>query len=172
MKKISYLQALFSCFVSLLIGLPALAQMAELKWTYRPLVIVAPWADDAALKDIQIVLRQSRDDMADRDMVVVTVAGDTAYAWDPAVDKRLDIQFDAVALRQTYQRADGRVSIVLIGKDGDVKDYGTTPGDIQNMIDLIDTMPMRQRELDARKREAERREEINNRMWGNESFGR
>lgn len=93
-------------------------------------------------------------------------------AWNPALDDAPRLRISAVASRQNYGRGTDLFSIVLVGKDGGIKDRGTVPGDIQEMLTLIDTMPMRQRELNARKREAERREKINNRMWGDETFGR
>ncbi|MEP0070441.1 DUF4174 domain-containing protein [Pyruvatibacter sp.] len=146
--------------------------MEQLQWTYRPLVIIAQSDDEPALRDLRIVLRQSRDALADRDVIVLTVAGYDVSAWDPALEEAPDHSFDADQLRKTYGRAGEPISIVLVGKDGGIKDRGTVPGDIQDMVDLIDTMPMRQREIEDREREMERREEIENRMWGGETFGR
>lgn len=170
--KHTHALAVFLTATSVLPMRPAVAQMEQLQWTYRPLVVIAQSDDEPALRDLHIVLRQSRDALADRDVLVVTVAGDDVTAWNPALDEAPDHSFDATRLRATYGQAGAAISITLVGKDGDIKDRGTVPGDIQDMMDLIDTMPMRQREIEAREREMERREEIENRMWGDESFGR
>lgn len=151
---------------------PASAQMDRLERTYRPIVILAESANTPVLNDLNIVLRQSRNALADRDVMVITVAGPEASAWDPVLNETSDLSFDAEELRAVYGGQAEPVSLVLVGKDGDIKDRGTTSGDIQRFLDLIDTMPMRQREIEAREREMERREEIENRMWGGETFGR
>jgi len=151
---------------------PSLAQMDRLEWSYRPIVVIADSTNDPTLSDIGIVLRQSRDALADRDVMVVTVAGNEVTVWDPALNEAPELSFDADRLREAYARAGEPVSITLVGKDGGIKERGSRPGDIQDMLDLIDTMPMRQREVRAREREAERRQEIENRLWGGETFGR
>ncbi|MGD1933358.1 MAG: DUF4174 domain-containing protein [Candidatus Phaeomarinobacter sp.] len=157
---------------ALLVPTPLLAQLETLGSTYRPMVIVAPSSNDPVLEDIRITLRQSRNALADRDVIVLTVTEDDVSIWDPALEAVPNQVFDPDRLREVYGSAGQAVSITLVGKDGGIKDRGTAPGDIQDMLDLIDTMPMRQRELEARAREAERREEIENRMWGGETFGR
>ncbi|GAB5503067.1 MAG: hypothetical protein Pyrs2KO_17220 [Pyruvatibacter sp.] len=151
---------------------PTFAQIDRLERTYRPIIVVAEASNDPVLDDIRIVLRQSRDALADRDVMVITVVGDDVTAWDPALDEAPGHSFDATRLRTSYGQAGAPISITLVGKDGGIKDRGTVPSDIQDMVDLIDTMPMRQREIEDREREMERREEIENRMWGGETFGR
>ncbi len=157
---------------ALLTVTPATAQIDRLEWTYRPIVVVAEASSDPVLDDIRIALRQSREALADRDVMVVTVAGHEVTVWDPALDETPDHSFDSDRLRTVYGQAGKPISITLVGKDGGIKDRGTAPGDIQDMLDLIDTMPMRQREIEAKARELERREEMENRMWGGETFGR
>jgi len=143
---------------------PAQAQLGPLAGTYRPLVVLAATDDTPALADIRILARQARAALADRDVIVVTVAGDAVSLWDPAGERAPKVNLDAGRLRQAFGSG-APFEMVLIGKDKTVKSRTRTPTDLQSMLALIDTMPMRQRELKARAQEAERRRQINERMF-------
>lgn len=93
-----------------------------LRWQARPVVVLGQGAATAA----QLTALQGRmDDLAERDVVLLTDGP------------------GAEALRDTV--GDG-FAVLLIGKDGGVKLQRQTPVDPDEIIGLIDTMPMRQRE--------------------------
>jgi len=106
----------------------------------RPLVVVAPTADDPyaaelARPDIRMAF-------AERQVVVFTVlAGQGARE-----GQKLDPADTAALLVALGLRADGPPSMVLIGKDGGVKLRGRALG-VPVILATIDRMPMRREEM-------------------------
>jgi hypothetical protein len=83
-----------------------------------------------------------QDDLADRDMALVSVTGDKAsYHFGPHlgataedIRRRLDIKHSGF-------------TVILVGKDTGVKLRRTVYTKPHDIFDLIDSMPMRRREM-------------------------
>ena len=100
------------------------ADLSELRWSKRPLLIFADAGSQAF--DMQMSqLADETDDMLERDMVIIHDDN----------------------LRRKYNIPSGAFAILLIGKDGGVKLRGTRPVQPSSIFALIDSMPMRMREM-------------------------
>ncbi len=124
------------------------ADIVERQSLYRPLVVFAP-AQDARLDTLRQHLEDNRAALADRDMIVAIVSDGTVEIWTPASGMAGEPAMDAAAMTARY--ASGTpFELVLVGKDTGIKDRATSPDELDDMFDLIDTMPMRQREMGRR----------------------
>ena len=101
----------------------------EFVWEKRPIVVFADSPNDPAFAEQMELLRDRRDDLEERDVVVLT---DT----DPSA--RSDLR------RKLRPRG---FALVLIGKDGGVKLRKPKPWDVRELSRVIDKMPMRIQEI-------------------------
>lgn len=113
----------------------------------RPLLMFAGSRSDASLDRQVDILRERRPDLRDRDMVVVQIAGTEeprmaiGYADIPrGANRELRKRFDVTKRRG--------LTVILIGKDGTEKARWKQRVDPNVIFDIIDQMPMRQREMD------------------------
>jgi hypothetical protein len=117
------------------------------RWHSRPLVLVAPRADDPAALALMHALE--RPDMqaalAERQIVVFTVLSGQGKR----DGQRLDAAQTAALLSALGLRSDGPAMTLLIGKDGGVKLRGAELN-LPIVFDTIDRMPMRRQEMGAR----------------------
>jgi hypothetical protein len=116
-----------------------------LRWEKRVIVMLADGGDDPALAEQEARLRAAAADLAERDVVLVaargrtvTVDGDSGQA--PTADE----------LRVAYADSASGFQVVLVGKDGGVKLRAGEPVAASDLFALIDTMPMRRREMKER----------------------
>ena len=94
--------------------------LENLRWQARPVVVLGP---DAQVVEQVAALQEHAEQLTDREVVILTDG--------PGAD----------ALR------DGPgFQVLLIGKDGGVKMRSTTPVAADDILSLIDSMPMRQQE--------------------------
>ncbi len=113
------------------------------EWQNRLLLVFAPDADDPRLRRQDEILGAVGAGLADRDMRIihlrpgapVTVDG-IAFATPAAADIYRDFDIDT-----------SEFAVLLIGKDGTVKMKNNEPPAISAVFDLIDSMPMRQLEM-------------------------
>ena len=113
-----------------------------LRWQSRVIVVMAASGDDPALVAQDTRLRAAAADLAERDVVLITAAGDTV-----TVDGETSDAPPAAHLRRAYATGTTGFHVVLIGKDGGVKLHATEPVAADAFFALIDSMPMRQREM-------------------------
>ncbi|SDD62071.1 protein of unknown function [Paracoccus isoporae] len=99
------------------------------RWEARPVVVMAPSADDADFTRQMEVFAEAAAEIAERDMVIVT---DTDPQADGTLRRKLSPQGFAV---------------YLIGKDGGVKFSAAEPVGMSRLAEIIDAMPMRRREM-------------------------
>ena len=105
------------------------ANLAEFKWTHRPLIVFADSPYDPAFVRQMELIEEELDGLVERDVIVLV---DT----DP--DARS-------AIRQALRpRGFG---FVLIGKDGGIKLRKPSPWTVREISRTIDKMPMRQQEI-------------------------
>ena len=111
---------------------PATIDLSHYKWNNRVIVMFAPTADDANAVQQRASLNADQQALADRDLVLIEVIGN---------------QPDTAALRQQYDVSVEQFAVLLIGKDGGEKRRDLQPVEPSEIFRLIDSMPMRQREM-------------------------
>ncbi|MEM6430119.1 MAG: DUF4174 domain-containing protein [Deinococcota bacterium] len=130
------------------------ANLQQYQWKYRLLLIFAPNEDDAHYKQQVEAWQAQQDALLDRDMLVFHVFG-AGESWleQPAESPQSTSTQGALTANQSGQlRAQFSVSeddfvLVLIGKDGGVKRHETAPTSLVDIFTQVDSMPMRQREM-------------------------
>ena len=100
----------------------------------RQLVLIAPSDSHPDLLATREELLQTRRESTDRDLVVREYVGEEGADELPAA----------------YAPDTGRFVMILVGKDGTEKRRDTKAVPIQEIYALIDTMPMRKREMRER----------------------
>ena len=104
---------------------------------------MAPYPADTRLVALEKHLSARRDDVQDRDLLVFRLLenGPSGRADQPLPPE------EVAELRRRYKASAGRFSVTLIGKDGGIKLVQEDRVSLQAIFDLIDTMPMRRREM-------------------------
>ena len=117
--------------------------MQQYRWRNRVLVVSAPSADDWMLQEQLAQLASTSDEFAERDVVLVTLLDNAASMADGCELSSAE----AAATRADLGIRPGAFVLRLIGKDGSVKLTASDTTSVKEIYALIDTMPMRQREL-------------------------
>lgn len=120
--------------------------LGQYRWKQRVLVLSAPDRDDAGLIRMRDAVAATREEFADRDMVLVTLLDGGASA---AGERQLT-EAEAAAVRAALGLQSDSFALRLIGKDGGVKLSQESPAAIAEIYALIDTMPMRRSEMAER----------------------
>lgn len=116
--------------------------LAEYQWRRRVLVVSAAHQDDADFAAQREAVDATREDFADRDMLLVTLLDD---AVSRAGERELS-HAEVAATRKALGMRHGTFALRLIGKDGSVKMSRDTATPMAEIYRLIDGMPMRRRE--------------------------
>ncbi len=119
------------------------ADLGTYRWKYRLLLVMAPSASDPRLTAFEKRLSVRAEDVRDRDLLTLRLLETVPSG--PA-EHRISPE-DVEALRRRYRAAPGGFAVILIGKDGGVKLVQDERVSLQAIFDLIDTMPMRRREM-------------------------
>ena len=114
-------------------------------WTHRPLVVFAPSASHPILFAQRRALVTEMDGLADREIVLIEVAGDGV-----AVNGHPVPNMDADGLRVRYGMPSDAATTVLVGKDGGVKMRRNGALSAETLFSTIDAMPMRRTEMQER----------------------
>jgi bifunctional DNA-binding transcriptional regulator/antitoxin component of YhaV-PrlF toxin-antitoxin module len=123
-----------------------IVSLSNLRGQARPLLIFAPKPDDPQL---EIQLRRLHDNAAavsERDVVPIAIPFQS-----PSTTAAMLSGTDAQAVRRRFNVAPGDFEVILIGKDGGEKLRSSKPISMDKLRETIDSMPMRQQEVDARK---------------------
>ena len=112
------------------------------RWQNRIIVVFADLAPRRAFDRQLALLAEDPDALAERDLIVVTTDDDRVgiSGAKPADPTPTD-------LRRAYDVPPDRFAVLLIGKDGGVKLRSDQPVPLADVNALIDTMPMRRREM-------------------------
>lgn len=117
-------------------GPPSLAAtIRDSRWQKRVLLLAAPRADEAAFQKQKQLLAAASGGLQERDLLVLDVLGDQLA---PA---------DRQYLQQELKLKINGFEVVLIGKDGGVKERSTHPLAPETLFGTIDKMPMRRQEM-------------------------
>ena len=112
-------------------------------WSNRVIVLFAESEKSPQFaKQVQI-LRDEKDGVLDRDLVVVEVleTGNSRCGETTISAKK------AENLRNRFQAETGVFQFILLGKDGGVKLRRKEPVSAEDLFGIIDSMPMRQQEM-------------------------
>ena len=117
-----------------------------LRWQQRVLVVSAPSEDDERLETQRETIAGARAEFADRDLVLVTLVD----AGTSSADERPLTAEEADGVRERLDIRQGSFTVLLIGKDGTKKLASNEPVAMAEIYALIDSMPMRRREMEER----------------------
>ncbi|MFN8489338.1 MAG: DUF4174 domain-containing protein [Caldilineaceae bacterium] len=111
----------------------------------RLLLIFAPSSTQADYEQQHTLLRGHEAECEERDLLVFHLFADgVSYAGEVQVDAE-----SAAELRRRFDVANRLFQLILIGKDGGVKWQTDRPTPLAKIFVIIDSMPMRQREICA-----------------------
>ena len=105
------------------------ADPADFLWTARPVVVFADTPNDPAFREQMRVLEAGGGALIERDVVVIADS---------------DPQADSLWRRQLHPRG---FSLVIIDKDGQVKQRRPLPWDVREISRAIDKLPLRRQEI-------------------------
>ena len=118
------------------------ADLSKYLWRHRLLLIFSPSSQTPAFQELAHQLKQQREGVADRDLLVFSLISDG----QSQVGEDVMTRQAAENLRRRFQVAADEFRVVLIGKDGTVKLSERTVR-LSEIFALIDSMPMRQQEM-------------------------
>lgn len=121
--------------------------LSSYRWRHRLLLIFSPSTDFAAYQTLLQQLHQERTGVLDRDLIVFRLVNQGHSQVGKA---RLNHQ-EVETLRRRFGVTENEFRVVLIGKDGGVK-LSERSVDLVDVFGLIDSMPMRQREMEEKRR--------------------
>ncbi|MDT3720137.1 DUF4174 domain-containing protein [Pseudomonas oryzihabitans] len=131
---------------TLLAGLAATVQAADNplaaeRWKTRPLILVAPTANDPQVTQLREALAQpaNREAFVEREMVLYTVVGDAGSR----NDEPLRPEQTRALLKALDARAGQPTTLYLVGKDGGIKMREQQGWSLKELFGTIDRMPMR-----------------------------
>lgn len=131
---------------ALLAGLLATARAADNplvaeRWKTRPLILVAPTANDPQVTQLRAELAQpaNREAFVEREMVLYTVVGGAGSR----NDRPLRPQETQALLKALDARTGQPATLYLVGKDGGVKVREEQGWSLKALFGTIDRMPMR-----------------------------
>jgi hypothetical protein len=117
--------------------------LAQFQWKNRLLFLFAEDANDPFFKNLQSQIRAQEAEVDDRDLIVfeLPAIGPARMGATP-----LDRQ-QADSIRNHFDIPGNASSLILVGKDGGIKLKRSDQVDLREVFGLIDSMPMRQREM-------------------------
>ncbi len=119
------------------------ANLEQYQWKNRLLLVFAPSENHSTYQELVQSLDAAEGELADRDMVVFHLFEDkTGYVFGDAIRPE-----SVTTLRERYNPDQGRLTLVLIGKDGGEKARQVGSYDLEALFRRIDEMPMRKREM-------------------------
>jgi hypothetical protein len=117
--------------------------MAAYRWQKRPLLVFARNESSPRLQQQLAAVEATRDRFEERDMVLIVVLAAGPYR---AGEGPLS-EDDGDRLRKAYGVREDAFAVRLVGKDGGVKRRADDVVPMEELYDLIDSMPMRQQEM-------------------------
>ena len=119
--------------------------MDDFLWKNRPLLVFVPAANDTVLSEQRSALASQRNDLVERDVVVIEIIG--SDVWIGTGDAP---SLNPAELRARYGVDESESVVLLVGKDGGVKMRQSSALSAQALFAEIDAMPMRRREMRER----------------------
>ena len=123
-------------------GFDAGQVMAELVWQNRVLLLFAPGPEDAGLRRQDEILAAVAAGLNERDMVVLR-----AFADDRVTRNGRHHSESGASFYRKFAVEPGAFRVILVGKDGTVKLDQNAVVSVDDLFQLIDSMPMRRYEM-------------------------
>jgi hypothetical protein len=143
------MSSILKIFMTITIGimltnLPVLgADLTSYRWKSRLLLVFSPTDSNPGFAAFDQNVSRELPAVKDRDLIVFRV-----FEKGPSrMDEHPLSSEDAQKLRRHFKVGPGRFTVILVGKDGGVKMVREHRAELQEIFDLIDSMPMRQREM-------------------------
>ena len=114
----------------------------DYKWKNRILIVIE--ADKIGFN--KNFIDKFKKDFLDRDLILFIVNDDKLY-----IDGELASDKTFVCLKKKFKKMSESSNLILVGKDGGVKETYQFNNDIEQVFRDIDAMPMRIREMRKRK---------------------
>ena len=119
-----------------------------LRWKHRILILFGPSESDPSFRLQKQDLASRDQEVIERDLMVLEIL---EHGESRASDRMLS-EKAAEAIRNRVGVRSGRFQVLLIGKDGGVKLRSERPVPVQDILGLIDSMPMRRQEMDSKRK--------------------
>jgi hypothetical protein len=117
--------------------------LTQFQWKNRLLFLFAEDASHPLFRNLQSQIMVQKAEVDDRDLIVFEVpARGPARMNNTPLDRK-----DADSIRTHFAIPSNTFSLILVGKDGGIKLKREDRVDLREVFGLIDSMPMRQREM-------------------------
>ena len=143
-----YLLTIFSVSQAGEKGSVADLDLDSLRWKNRVLVLFSPSESDASFRSQKQGLDFSAEDVLERDLMVLEII----EKGQSRAGNQLLSEKSVQAIRKRFGVQAGAFQVLLIGKDGGVKLRSSEPVSMKDLFGLIDSMPMRQQEMESKKK--------------------
>jgi hypothetical protein len=121
----------------------AAADLTPYRWQNRILLVFSPTESYPDYAAFNRSLERERPEVKDRDLVVFRL-----FEKAPSrVEQQTLLPEDADRLRRRFGVRTGRLTVILIGKDGGVKWQREHRATLKEIFERIDRMPMRRQEM-------------------------
>ena len=117
--------------------------LTQFQWKNRLLFLFAEDANDPFFKNLQSQIMAQKAEVDDRDLIVFELPATGPARMGPTP---LDRQ-QADSIRTHFDIPSNTFSLILVGKDGGIKLKREDRVDLSDVFGLIDSMPMRQGEM-------------------------
>lgn len=112
-------------------------------WQNRLVLVFSPRADNGQLLRQREILAEAAEGLKDREIV----NWEFVYLDSVNVDGKQKVHLSTNPFYSEYDVAYRDFTFILIGKDGEVKMRENKPVEAEKLFEIIDAMPMRQREM-------------------------
>lgn len=119
-----------------------------LRWKNRVLVLFSPSESDPLFQLQKQGLASSAQGVLDRELMILEIMEQGQSRTGNQLLSEKSVQ----AIRKRLGVETGPFQVLLIGKDGGVKLRSREPVSTKDLFGLIDSMPMRQQEMDSKKK--------------------
>jgi hypothetical protein len=120
----------------------------SLRWKNRVLVLFSPSESDASFQSQKQLLASSAEEVFDRDLMILEIV----EQGQSKAGNQLLSEKSVQDIRKRLGVLGGSFQVLLIGKDGGVKLRSSEPVSAKDLFGLIDSMPMRQQEMESKKK--------------------
>ena len=119
-------------------------ELDSLRWKKRVLVLFSPSESDASFRSQKHGLDSTAEGVLERDLMVLEII----EQGQSRAGNRLLSEKSVQDIRKRVRAQTGLFQVLLIGKDGGVKLRSSEPVSMKDLFGLIDSMPMRQQEME------------------------
>jgi len=117
--------------------------LGKYRWKNRLLFLFSPSPEVPDFRTLSEELNRHSDGLRERDLLIFRVLEQAPSS----LDSQEITTLEATSLRRRFGITLGNFTVVLVGKDGTVKLKRQGPIALEDIFALIDSMPMRQREM-------------------------